>query len=240
MNSDRLWKHVENKQVVIGVSVVVLIALAVGFIYLTPAVPDRPERPEKLTNETVQEYVTGYERAEVFRDRNPDGRGDFTLECSTRILRATQRGYYAVSRCHGSSVATFVTGGSFYLINETTTIRVPTHDQKRIDQTNTGSFRGIFYIANFDNRDYSITVRVENMTNSRVALNQSYMVQAKEGIGQSHVAPPGQYVIIATSDRGDEIRYEWDISSDTAARRTLAIYLTPKGQLLIQPIPESQ
>lgn len=247
MDSERLWKYIENTRIVVAFSVVLFIILAVGVMYLTPAVPpqEHPDKPDNLTKEKVLDIVSNYERAEVYRAYDPDENTEFHVECPSVVDRVTDRGYYVITSCNGGFNAPdgrsghFGTGSRFYLVNETATIRVPTEDKRRDNYTNTGSFRGTFYIANFDNRDYSINVRVENMTSESRALNQSYEVQEKRGIGQSHAAPPGQYTLIATTEDGKKMRYKWEITSDVTTRRSPAIYITPTGELLIRPIPES-
>lgn len=245
MNYDRLWEYVENTRLIIGVAAIALIFLGVGMVYLMPAVPEHPEKPDQLTKDNVIEYVSGYERAEVYQARDPAEDTDFHIDCTSALDRVTDRGHYVTTICHGGFTNTeggsghFTTDRSFYLINETATIRVPTEDQKLKNQTNTGSFRGTFYIANFDNRDYSIRVRVENVTTDTVALNQSYEVREKRGIGQSHVAPPEQYIITVSKNEREEVRYKWNITSDAVTRHSPAIYITSTGKLLIRPIPES-
>lgn len=242
MPSEPFWKFIESRWgvAVLGVFVLLLIPAISAIL---PAEPPKeyPEKPDRLTEENVVDYVSTNERAAVYRSRDPPEGVDLHLDCPTALDRVAEEGYYLTVRCWGSSPAsdgsTFVEDRSFYLVDETSTTRIQTEDgpyEAGAEAT------GTFYLLNFGRQNYStrIEVRPADGRNSSSVFDHTYHVTELSGIGQSPVVPPGRYVIVATEGTGEQRAFDWNLTEEPAGPTVPAFYVTPDGEVVVRPLPE--
>lgn len=242
MSGNRVWRYVENTRFLLSISAVLFFVLVLGFVYLTPAVPPRehPEKPDDLTTNNVNEYVSAYERAEIYRARDPSKNEDFHVDCTSAVDRVTEDGYYVVTSCNGGFSGPggrsghFGTGHRFYVVNDTATVRVRPEYDRLADSSVQGL--GTFYAVNFDTHEHPLRVRIVNMTTGEEVFRQNYTLQNRSGI-YSDRAPAGEYILVVTSEQGETVRYEWSVTSKYAVQ--LSIQITPTGELVIRQVPES-
>ena len=247
MSRDGVWSIVDRRWFLPSLGVLLLLAFPLLSV-VAPAPPPEalPEKPGTLTAENVVGYVGDYEHAEVYRARDPPEDRDFHLDCPAALDRQMERAFYVVARCTGGftepdgSSGSFGGSWSFYLIDETSTIRIPTEGGAVTDASPGAT--GAFYVANFDDGDHAVGVEVRSADagDGEATLDRRYDVGAGEGLSRSHVATPGEYVLIASLEDGTTARYAWNLSADLAARRTPAIYVTPGGDLVVRPVPEPE
>lgn len=241
MDTDRLWRSIDDPRRATAIGIAVVLLVAVPFVALAPDEPPYPEKPGTFTNESAVEYVSAYERATVYRSRDPPDGVDLHLDCPAALDRATEEGYYVTVTCWGSSSGSdgsgFGTPRSFYLVNETSTTRIETEDGRNGPG---GEATGTFYLTNFDRRTHSIHVEIRpaDGEDDDPAFDHTNRLRERSGIGESHLVEPGRYVVVATLESNERAAFEWNVTDDVADRSVPAFYVTPGGELIVRPVPE--
>lgn len=226
MDNGRGWKLFESKALVILLALLMLGIVAGLYVIGEERPPEYPDRPEELTNQSVEKYVSQSEEAVVYRERSSDATNGLSVSCSSEIDRVTHNNYYVIVRCHGSvngpngETATFGNRATFYRVRDNSTKRAPTN--KRISVNSSSQSRGQFYIVNLDSQSQSIDVNLTRRDLKTSILDSSLQIPMESSIHIGQI-PADDYTLSIQSEQFSLDEYDWSVS--TSGNRSLVIYI---------------
>lgn len=206
-----------------------------------------PEKPTKLTDESVVEYARQYERAVTYRAvKEPNNR--VSLTCNATVEAQTENGFYVRAGC---AVTTHSNGGvgsggpgigRAYFINNATTVPIPI--AKRFDRARDAIYRSQkdtenvagapdLRILNFDTERHEVTVTLTYLgtTPPESAFESRYEVPAESGLEQGGVTlRKGTYRLRVRLENGTTATYRWNVTEDTMV---ISVYIMRNGEIAI-------
>lgn len=212
--------------------------------------PPFPKKPASLSQDTVIEYATSYERATTYRKVHSPG-AEVTLNCNAALDKAADNGYYVVAAWGGSVTnpdgehGDLAPAGHAYFINTSETIRIEPTYLRNVRQQDiytsenrsenlyrpAGLNAGGFEVLNFDGANHTVSVQVTYLTetNTPRIFSQSYSVGEHGGIVQPGVtARKGTHNVSIQLDNGATSAFGWSPSAEHVNR--VAIVITPNGE----------
>jgi len=204
-----------------------------------------PERPERLGDEALVDYVGDHAETTVanrmIRDREVS---TVSVGCRAVVAKRNGAGIYLVAECFGSSQFEDMTGSftttPFYAVTDSDTVAVDneqvrdtevyesSEESENLDQTS-----GI-EVFNFDDTEHDLTVSVSDTERARSdpVSERTFALSRHAGIDIFElVRKAGTYDVTATLNDGTGRPFQWEVVEDSAWTG-LWIAITPDGQLL--------
>lgn len=201
------------------------------------AVPPQPDRPDRLTAESVAAYANGTETHRFYRREVDDNTTDATVTCSATSVGLAADAGYALVECGGSVYEGNAVGTTHW----TTFYRVATDGETRIERVETRDDGSDdprrLRVYNFDDEERSLTIAVTppSSTGANASTSYEYTVGAESGAmttGLRLNASTASYGVTVSGNGTTSLSTRWTTGGNVAEGAVGVVVVTPDGGLV--------
>lgn len=225
-----------------GLAVAGLVVLSGCTVPIIGNAPSYPDRPERLDNTSVVNYVEQYERAERYRALF-ENQGGIEFSCRTGTPVELGDGHFVRTRCDVTE-GPRGSGGPLpfaYFVNETQTLRVPTgpytwpapptfpSSQGEADSTSTDGTVFVYNLAQ-SHRNLTLSMESRDASTPGPPFRNSTSLELRSGFGYHFDSiDPGNYELTADGD-GQVTSTVWHVNdSSDPGQNVVSVVVTPGG-----------
>ena len=201
------------------------------------AVPPIPDRPDRLTDESVAAYANATETHRFYRTAVEDGATAVDVTCSASPVGLGDAAGYALVDCGGSVYH----GDSVDSVQFTAFYRVTAADETRIERVSTRDDGGDedrrlrVYNLGDRQRSLSVTLSPADATSANASTTYEYALDAESGAVTTGLRPNASgesYAVTVAQNGSGSISTRWATGAAGSDGTTGVVIVTPGGDLL--------